>query len=712
MQRLQLPAVNTVDQSNLVGGNGAGFGTFAAVRARGQVFVPTISTFSTLAFQQNGLGTTDLLVTLTNVDQTSLLPIGSPLATWVIPFASLTTTLTTYTLTPAYTNMVPGTAYAFYLQPQLNGVYTDSYRDLNMSVANPYTSGVEITNTNGTWAQETILDMVFQTGAAAFSGRNAASGRVAAAPRFDLYSPPNVLVQPVNTAKPRGVAMSGLEFGSGYGGTLNTSYFESSAATYNYFGAKGFNTARIAFTWERLQPTLNGNLDATYAGYLDEQIAKCKAAGMKAILDCHNYGRRKVVADGGITENFTENPLINLNYPYADYNSNGFIVLRNYGEAFFGTVTNPVSSNGYTIGFNMKFNSRDDTFGGEGFAIRPMRTDANNYYEFYADLADNTWTLSKVVATTKTTLATGSKVWGTTNTYAVLIDVNQGTNGKINVSINGTALYTSNSVNTDAALTHGQVSFFPSGVHVQVDTMVLNVNGDTSSGGVQNFIIGSTQLTTAHLANLWTKIATRYVSETGVYGYDIMNEPHDMTVPTTSSNFNTTATVTLMHQAAINAIRAVDTNKYIFCEIDQWAGAQNFVTNYGSNPVPWLTDSANKLAYSFHYYMDNDHSGTYAQAFASSNNTNISGDITPILSWAQGRSVNIHCGEYGVPNQSAWQVCLTTFFNLMNTYGAWANHWAAGDAYTAITVIQPTNNYATDALQMAIVGAAGNLGTF
>ena len=95
-------------------------------------------------------------------------------------------------------------------------------------------------------------------------------------------------------------------------------------------------------------------------------------------------------------------------------------------------------------------------------------------------------------------------------------------------------------------------------------------------------------------------VATQWLNETGVWGYDIMNEPHDMPVATTSANYNTTATWTLAARAAITAIRAVDTSKAIVVETDQWAGAQSFVSQYGANPTPWWTDPNNKL-----YYSDN-----------------------------------------------------------------------------------------------------------
>lgn len=509
-----------------------------------------------------------------------------------------------------------------------------------------------------------------------------------------------------NTLVYRGVNISGLEFNPIFNGTLGTNYFNSSQDTYNYFAQKKMAVIRLPFVWERAQPTLNGALDPTYMDIIDGEIVKAANSGMRVILDCHNYGRRLVNQDGGITENFTA-AVPSLAYPYADYSQSGNIVLRDYGEAFLGTPTDPITpATGYNVSFNMKFNSRDHSFGGEGLYVRPMWLSDNQCYEFGADYADGTWTLVSVIAGVRTNLASGTKAWVIGTTYAIDIDVNQATNGFINVSINGTPLFTVNSIASDPHLLNGQVAFYPAGMHIQIDTLILNINGSTTGGGLQQYIIGSTQVPYSDLASFWALVASRYYHNTTVLGYDIMNEAHDMLVPTTSSNYKTTASVTLMDQACINAIRAVDTAHYIICEIDEWAGAQNFVSQYGSNPDLWLTDSTGLLIYSFHYYFDNDHSGTYQQAFASSNNTAISGDVTPIMSWAQSKGVFLFCGEYGVPAISAWQVCLTTFLTLCNTYDIWATYFSAGDDFTSVTTIQPSGtvgNY-TDALQMTIIG--------
>lgn len=89
-----------------------------------------------------------------------------------------------------------------------------------------------------------------------------------------------------------GVNLAGADFGEGHlPGTYGTDYIYPNATEVDYFVGKGMNVFRIPFRWERLQRTLNGELDATEAGRLDELVAAVVARGAYAILDPHNYAR-------------------------------------------------------------------------------------------------------------------------------------------------------------------------------------------------------------------------------------------------------------------------------------------------------------------------------------------------------------------------------------------------------------------------------------
>jgi endoglucanase len=79
-------------------------------------------------------------------------------------------------------------------------------------------------------------------------------------------------------------------------------YTKNSESTYQYFASKGLNLFRVAFRWERLQPTLSGPLDPVYLGYIKENVAWAKKYGGKVVLAMKNNARYNMVLDGVTVE--------------------------------------------------------------------------------------------------------------------------------------------------------------------------------------------------------------------------------------------------------------------------------------------------------------------------------------------------------------------------------------------------------------------------
>lgn len=94
------------------------------------------------------------------------------------------------------------------------------------------------------------------------------------------------------TACFRGINISGAEFGP-LGGKVDKDYVWPTTATLDYFAGKGFNTVRLPFRWEHLQPKLMGKFDEAELSRLMETVELIRARGMKTILDPHNYARYK-----------------------------------------------------------------------------------------------------------------------------------------------------------------------------------------------------------------------------------------------------------------------------------------------------------------------------------------------------------------------------------------------------------------------------------
>src|ERR1035438_8227076 len=67
----------------------------------------------------------------------------------------------------------------------------------------------------------------------------------------------------------RGVNVSQAEWGDPLNETYGIgNYTYATAPTFNYFAARGLPFIRLVVKWERLQPTLAGDLDSTQLGYL------------------------------------------------------------------------------------------------------------------------------------------------------------------------------------------------------------------------------------------------------------------------------------------------------------------------------------------------------------------------------------------------------------------------------------------------------------
>ncbi len=85
--------------------------------------------------------------------------------------------------------------------------------------------------------------------------------------------------------------ISGGVFSNINPGTYEQDYKYPREDVYASLYGRGVRVGRLAFRWERIQPTLRGPLDATELGRLNEAVSAANAAGMKLVLNLHNYGR-------------------------------------------------------------------------------------------------------------------------------------------------------------------------------------------------------------------------------------------------------------------------------------------------------------------------------------------------------------------------------------------------------------------------------------
>jgi endoglucanase len=88
-----------------------------------------------------------------------------------------------------------------------------------------------------------------------------------------------------------GINLAGGEFGNVIPGVEGIDYRWPTTAEIDYFLAKGFNTFRIGFKWERMQHAQNAPLDAAYFAKLDALVKYATSKGANVILNPHNFAR-------------------------------------------------------------------------------------------------------------------------------------------------------------------------------------------------------------------------------------------------------------------------------------------------------------------------------------------------------------------------------------------------------------------------------------
>ena len=191
--------------------------------------------------------------------------------------------------------------------------------------------------------------------------------------------------------------------------------------------------------------------------------------------------------------------------------------------------------------------------------------------------------------------------------------------------------------------------------------------GNFAPGGSPQ-MIGSSAVPISSFVNFWTKLSTALKDDAGLAGYDIMNEPHDIS----NSTWQTAA------QSAVNAIRAVDTQTTIYVEGNNWSNAS--VWN-----LPWynlnlnVVDPANNLVYEAHQYFDNG-TGLYTEPYdPATDYTNMGVDLLqPWVNWLQANNAQGFLGEFGIAVDDArWLPVLDAFMDALqanNIPGTYCNY--------------------------------------
>jgi aryl-phospho-beta-D-glucosidase BglC (GH1 family) len=241
----------------------------------------------------------------------------------------------------------------------------------------------------------------------------------------------------------------------------------------------------------------------------------------------------------------------------------------------------------------------------------------------------------------------------------------------------------------------GYLTTFVAGAATRGMRVILDVHDYGGYRGTKLGAVGGP--TNANLADLWTRLSTSFVGKPGVEGYDLMNEPSGMPSP---------AAWPLAAQAAVDAIRKVDTKTALYVEGDFYSSAARWVEVNGALDI---VDPSKNVIYSAHCYLDRDASGTHfvwAEEVKNGVTVNVGVErLTPFVGWLKLHGFRGHIGEMGVGNDDpSWNVALDNAIAFLKTSAlVGVSYFAAGPWWGAYPSSAEPRAGGHDAPQMQVL---------
>lgn len=184
------------------------------------------------------------------------------------------------------------------------------------------------------------------------------------------------------------------------------------------------------------------------------------------------------------------------------------------------------------------------------------------------------------------------------------------------------------------------------------------------------YVIGSAALPTATVTDVWVKLANELKSFNNIWGYGLMNEPHDMSTP--SSWFN-------IAQELITKIREVDTETTIVVGGDSFSSAARWLI--ASDNLKNLEDPSDNIVFEAHIYFDASASGFYDYSYNDEKATPETGveRAKPFVDWLKKNGFKGFIGELGVPDDDErWLVTMDNMLKYLHDNCINTTYWAAG----------------------------------
>ncbi len=180
-------------------------------------------------------------------------------------------------------------------------------------------------------------------------------------------------------------------------------------------------------------------------------------------------------------------------------------------------------------------------------------------------------------------------------------------------------------------------------------------------------LIGSRAVPTAAFVDLWRRVSDVFAPIQNGLIFTLMNEPHD-----TGGSWPSVA------QAAVDAIRERDRQRWIYVPGDGWSSARSWDRH---NKDLTITDRSDRLVYVAHQYFDASGQGSYRKNYDEDGTYPEIGveRLKPFLGWLQSRGFRGTVTEYGVPNDDPrWLVVLDHALAALSEARVGGAYWAGG----------------------------------
>ena len=179
--------------------------------------------------------------------------------------------------------------------------------------------------------------------------------------------------------------------------------------------------------------------------------------------------------------------------------------------------------------------------------------------------------------------------------------------------------------------------------------------------------IGSDAVPLAAFVDLWRRLSSAFSSIEDGLIFTVMNEPHDIEAPWSP-----------MAQAAVDAIRKIDKQRWLYIPGDNWSSARSW-RQYNENLA--ISDPSDRIVYVAHQYFDASAKGAYERDYdADGAYPEIGVDrLKPFLEWLRDRKFRGTVTEYGVPNSDPrWLVVLDKALASLKQANVGGAYWAGG----------------------------------